>query len=71
LLDLANKLALQLGLEIDLFMSTTLEHSMVLDAVGIAEELYSKYVKENKRLCFEDVLKCFWSSSMDRRKVLS
>jgi uncharacterized protein YutE (UPF0331/DUF86 family) len=46
-LDLANKLAPSAGLRNRLVHEyNQLKHSMVLDAVRIAEELYSKYVKE-------------------------
>jgi len=45
--DLAEKLALSAGLRNRLvYEYDRLEHSMVLEAVGIAEELYSKYIKE-------------------------
>jgi len=45
--DLANKLAPSAGLRNRLVHEyNQLEHSMVLDAVRIAEELYSIYVKE-------------------------
>lgn len=46
-LDPASKLAPSAGLRNRLVHEyNQLEHSMVLDAVRIAEELYSKYVKE-------------------------
>jgi uncharacterized protein YutE (UPF0331/DUF86 family) len=46
-LDLANKLAPSAGLRNRLVHEYNhLEHSMVLDAVRIAQELYSTYVKE-------------------------
>jgi uncharacterized protein YutE (UPF0331/DUF86 family) len=46
-LDLANKLAPSAGLRNRLVHEyNQLEHPMVLDAVRMAEELYSRYVKE-------------------------
>jgi uncharacterized protein YutE (UPF0331/DUF86 family) len=46
-LDLANKLAPSAGLRNRLVHEyNQLEHSLVLNAVGMAEEFYSKYVKE-------------------------
>jgi len=45
--DLANKLAPSAGLRNRLVHEyNQLEHSLVLDAVKMAEELYSRYVKE-------------------------